>query len=114
MDSKKVSNFSERLSKYQQMVLHVDDVGVRYLIFAGGFSWLLLAGFLISPSVLAMKPVQSSIEGSIGMVWPMKMNANWGILSIACLSYGVSIGGIGWVWHKCKGNYVWTVRYLIM
>lgn len=43
------------LTKYDQMVLEMQEgIGLPYSVVAGYLSWLLLAGFLISPNTYSV------------------------------------------------------------
>ncbi|PTB40413.1 hypothetical protein M441DRAFT_70211 [Trichoderma asperellum CBS 433.97] len=98
------------------MILEIDNsINPYYFIFAGFCSWLLLAGFLVSPSTYASVQHTNALDKS-GEVGKSIINAVRNvpliyIASFACL--GATVGLI-WLWHRWRLNHIWISRYLIV
>ncbi|POR32940.1 Uncharacterized protein TPAR_06837 [Tolypocladium paradoxum] len=77
------------LSNYDKMILHIDKIQPYHFGLAGFFSWLLLAGFLVSPSTYASVRYLDAPEktGDIGkaVVKAMRNIPLIFIASFACL-----------------------------
>ena len=103
------------LSKYDDMIIEADRVPSVYLICAGFFSWLLLAGFLISPSTYAsLQSTHTIDEAGFAGQTIMKMVRNWPLVGVAIFGCVAAASGLGWLWWKMRRNYIWITRYLMM
>lgn len=111
-----VASHKNGLSRYEEMILEIDNsINPYYFIFAGFCSWLLLAGFLVSPSTYASVQHTNALDKS-GAVGKSIINAVRNvpliyIASFACL--GATVGLI-WLWHRWRPNQIWISRYLIV
>ncbi|KAI9146669.1 hypothetical protein HJFPF1_13574 [Paramyrothecium foliicola] len=98
------------LSRYDEMILEIDkNISPHYFLTVGFFSWLLLAGFLVSPSTYASVKESSTLDSSV-------MNAvrNVPLLYIASFACLFATAGLGWLWWRWGHNYVWVNRYVIV
>lgn len=103
------------LCNYDKMILHMDKIQPYYFGLAGFFSWLLLAGFLVSPSTYASVRYLDAPEetGDVGKA-VMKAVRNIPLIFIASFACLIATVGIGWLWVKWHRNYVWINRYLVV
>ncbi|KAK0761668.1 hypothetical protein N5P37_005650 [Trichoderma harzianum] len=98
------------------MVLEIDNnIKPYYFILSGFCSWLLLAGFLVSPSTYASVQQSDALDGS-GQVAKSIINVVRNvpliyIASFACLSATI---GMAWLWYRFRSNHVWISRYLVV
>jgi len=105
-----------KLSRYEEMVLEIDNnIKPYYFILSGFCSWLLLAGFLVSPSTYASVQQSDALDGS-GQVAKSIINVVRNvpliyIASFACLSATI---GMAWLWYRFRSNHVWISRYLVV
>ena len=98
------------LSRYDEMILEIDkNISPHYFLTVGFFSWLLLAGFLVSPSTYASVKESSTLNGSV-------LNAvrNVPLLYIASFACLFASAGLGWLWWRWGHNYIWVNRYVIV
>ncbi|KND88225.1 hypothetical protein TOPH_07129 [Tolypocladium ophioglossoides CBS 100239] len=103
------------LSEYHKMILHMDEkISPAYFGLAGFFSWLLLAGFLMSPSTYASIRYLDTAEktGDVGKA-VAKAVRNIPLVFIASFACLIATVGLGWLWAKWRRNYVWISRCLI-
>lgn len=103
------------LSQYDRMMLEVDSTHPGYLFLAGFLSWLLLAGFLVSPSTYASARESDALDDT-GKVGQSLMSAvrNVPLLYIASFACLIATAGLGWLWWRWRHNYVWVKRYVIV
>lgn len=107
----------EYLSKYDEQILQIDKViEPWYFIVAGGFTWLLLAGFLMSPSTYASVQEKSNALQNTGSVGKSVMTAvrNVPLIYLACFACLIATVGLVTLWRKWKSNIVWVNRYLVV
>ncbi|EHK19874.1 uncharacterized protein TRIVIDRAFT_138653, partial [Trichoderma virens Gv29-8] len=103
-------------SRYEEMILEIDhNIKPYYFILSGFCSWLLLAGFLVSPSTYASVQQSDALDnsGKVGesIIHVVRNVPLIYIASFACLSATI---GMVWLWYKFRSNHVWTSRYLIV
>lgn len=96
------------------MLLEVERVPICYPILAAVFSWLLLAGFLISPTTFMSISTNHLKIGSESIIWTMTGPTSWGLLAVACLGSCIAVVGLGCVWYKQRANYIWIGRYILL
>lgn len=103
------------LSQYDRMILEVDAAHPGYFFLAGVLSWLLLAGFLVSPSTYASIKESDALDDT-GKVGQSLMSAvrNVPLLYIASFACLIATAGLGWLWWRWRHNYVWIKRYVIV
>jgi hypothetical protein len=109
-------NYKKGLSRYEEMVLEIDNlINPYYFILAGFFTWLLLAGFLVSPSTYASVQQSNALDrsGAVGksVISAVRNVPLIYIASFACLGATV---GICWLWHRWRFNCVWVRRYVVV
>lgn len=103
------------LSQYDDMVIEADKVAPVYLVYAGFFSWLLLAGFLVSPSTYAsISDIRAINQAGIAGQAVITIVKNWPLVGIAIFGCLTAALGLTWLWWKERRNYIWITRYLIM
>ncbi|KAK4073314.1 hypothetical protein Purlil1_13077 [Purpureocillium lilacinum] len=118
-DAKALSTEREQtayLSKYDEQILHIDKViEPWYFIAAGIFTWLLLAGFLMSPSTYASVQESKALTDT-GAVGKSLMTAvrNVPLIYLACFACLIATVGLVILWRKWKSNVVWVNRYLVV
>lgn len=111
-----VTSHEKYLSKYEEMILEIDNsVQPYYFIFAGFFSWLLLAGFLVSPSTYTSVQQSNAFDksGAVGksIISAVRNVPLIYVASFACLG---ATAGLCWLWYRWSSNHVWTNRYIIL
>ena len=111
-----VFNSGKCLSRYDEKILEIDKkIGQWYFAAAGVFSWLLLAGFLVSPSTYASVQESNALNRA-GEVGKSVMTAVRNVPLIYVASFACLIGtvGLGLLWKKWRSNLIWVNRYLVM
>ena len=103
------------LTKYDQMVLEMQEgIGLPYSVVAGFLSWLLLAGFLISPSTYSS--IRFHVLDQTGDISKVVMSSILSIplLCIAIFLCAVSAIGLVCLWWKLRRNYIWVNNQIVM
>ncbi|KAH7303351.1 hypothetical protein B0I35DRAFT_455242 [Stachybotrys elegans] len=98
------------------MILEIDkNIALYYFVIVGFLSWLLLAGFLISPSTYASLR-QSPVLDDSGYVAESVMHAvrNVPLIYIASFSCLIAACGLGFLWWRWRHNYIWVNRYIVI
>jgi len=104
------------LTKYDEQILQIDKViEPWYFIAAGVFTWLLLAGFLMSPSTYASVQESKALTET-GAVGKSLMTAvrNVPLIYLACFACLIATVGLAILWRKWKSNIIWVNRYLVV
>jgi hypothetical protein len=114
LSPKTCSEFDD-LSRYEKMVLQIDDIHICYFVAAGIFSWLLLAGYLVSPSTYASIQ-HSDVMDDAGSVAQsvFKVVRNVPLLYIASFMFGTAAVGLGWLTYRWLNNPVWIKRNVVV
>ena len=105
-------------TRYISMLLSLDTIPRTHNILASVSTWILLAGFLIVPgtftslqknAALAQAAAQNVV---VGEVWERVQYVPLLWISGACGVLGlVGVGGMWWRW---RGNYIWLVGKLFL
>lgn len=109
-------NSGKCLSKYDEKILEIDKtIDPWYFVVAGILSWLLLAGFLMSPSTYASVQESSALKNT-GKVGESVMTAvrNVPLIYIASFACLIATAGLGLLWMKWRSNFIWVNRYLVV
>lgn len=118
-DKKRKITFADQESyapQYHAMVVQMDkDIGLKYAVLAGFFSWLLLAGFLLSPATYVSARYVETLEKT-GLPGRFSIGSirNGPVIVLACLACGIGTSGLGCLWWKWRDNFIWINRYVIM
>ena len=91
------------------------NISMHYFALSGFFSWLLLAGFLISPATFSSANYFEALDrsGSVGKYMATAVR-NVPVLYIATFACLISMIGLLWLWWKWRHNYLWVNRCLVM
>ena len=94
-------------SRYLDMLVKVDETPFIRNLFASFFIWLLLAGYIVFPGAFTLLNKANALDelGNVGKT--VLTEAQRGILAVAGICCGCAAIGIGWLWWKCRDNYVW-------
>lgn len=115
---KKISfgDHGQHAPQYYAMMVQMDqDIGMQYAVLAGGFSWLLLAGFLLSPATYASARYVDTLEKTgLPVAFSIGAIRNVPIIVLACVACLTATSGLGWLWRAWHHNFIWTSRYIIM
>jgi len=109
-------DYSDSHTDYDKMILRMDkEIKPYYFGLAGFFSWLLLAGFLVSPTTYSSvryldAPKQT---GDIGKA-VMHAVRNIPLIFIASFACIIAAVGLAWLWTRWHHNHIWIHRYLVM
>ncbi|GJN67152.1 hypothetical protein PLICBS_001176 [Purpureocillium lilacinum] len=109
-------NDSNSHTEYDKMILRMDkEIKPYYFGLAGFFSWLLLAGFLVSPTTYSSvryidAPKQT---GDIGKA-VMYAVRNIPLIFIASFACIIAAVGLAWLWTRWHHNHIWVHRYLVI
>lgn len=91
------------------------EIASHYFVLAEFFSWLLLAGLIVSPSTFASVSYISVLVKAVGLGSYLATTVrSIPLLCIASFSCLVAVTGLGWLWWKWKHNYIWVNRYIVM
>lgn len=91
-------------TNYINMLLQLDHIPQIYSIFAGLFTWILLAGYLVLPATF------TSLQNSR----ILKTYQNLPLLWMAAIFCAIGASGMGWLWWMWKMNYVWILNRIIL
>lgn len=109
-------HYGASLSRYEQMVLETEKhIPTYYFVLAGFFSWLLLAGFLVSPSTFASVRDMKALDetGYLGRSVKAAIQ-NFPLFIIAAFGCFIASCGMTALWYIWRHNYVWVCRCLVM
>jgi hypothetical protein len=85
------------------------DIHWYYSAFAGFLTWLLLAGYLISPSTYA------SIENTGGLGKSLMNEVlNIPLIGVASGFCALSLIGLVTLWSILQHNYIWVQRHIVL
>ena len=101
---------------YNEMLRQADvEIPVVYFLLAGLSSWLLLAGFLISPSTFVSIYESGLLQktGELGEEFAGAVR-NVPLLYIAGFASLAGVVGLAWLWWTWHRNYVWVKRYIVL
>ncbi|KAJ6445201.1 C6 zinc finger domain-containing protein [Purpureocillium lavendulum] len=104
------------LTQYDKMILRMDkEIKPFYFGLASFFSWLLLAGFLTSPTTYSsVRYIDAPDQtGDIGKS-VMHAIRNIPLIFIASFACIIAAGGLAWLWIRWRHNRIWINRYLVM
>lgn len=104
------------LTKYDVLLLDIDqNIHLHYFVSASIFSWLLLAGYLISPSTYASIQ-QTDVFESAGKATRsvFRVVRNLPLLVIASLGCLIGTAGLAFISYKLWYNCVWVKRYVVL
>lgn len=106
-------HYESHRPQYQKMVLEAEGgIALIYFILAGFFSWLLLAGFLISPSTYASVRDLEVPAGVGKSIFDTVRHLPLAIIaSVACALATIGMLLLWWIWRH---NYVWICRCLVV
>ncbi|KAL6719960.1 hypothetical protein ACLMJK_001881 [Lecanora helva] len=103
---------------YITMLLSLDTIPRTHNVLAAFSTWILLAGFLIVPgtftSMEKSKAVKDIEGGNVVVKEAVETVRNVGLMWIAGglgVVGGVGVGGLWWRW---RGNYVWLVQRIFL
>lgn len=102
--------------QYTQMLRQADqEIATYYFILAGFFSWLLLAGFLVSPSTFSSNSQLHILEkaGDLGTTVAATVR-HVPLLYIAAFCCLIAVAGLGSLWWRWRQNYIWVNRCIVM
>jgi hypothetical protein len=96
------------------MLVKVDETPFIRNLFASFFTWLLLAGYIVFPGAFTSLNKANALDelGNVGKT--ALTEAQRGILAVAGICCGCAAIGIGWLWWKCRANYVWLENDLFL
>lgn len=105
---------SSRLTQYQTLELKYFDTAWYYSALAGIFSWMLLAGYLISPSTYASFGDSEALDkaGGAGKSL-MKAVRNTPLIVLASTFCIVATLVLVALWRRHRDNYIWIQRHII-
>ena len=101
-------------SRYLDMLVKVDETPFIRNLFASFFIWLLLAGYIVFPGAFTSLSKAKALNefGNVGNT--ILTEVQKGIRSVAAVCCGLSAIGIGWLWRKCRTNYIWLEYHLFL
>jgi hypothetical protein len=101
-------------SRYLDMLVQVDEAPPIRDFLASLLTWLLLAGYVVFPGAFTSLSNAKALNefGNVGKT--ILTEVQKGILSVAAVCCGLSAIGIGWLWQKCRTNYVWLEYHLFL
>lgn len=101
-------------SRYLDMLVKVDETPFIRNIFASLFTWLLLAGYIVFPGAFTSLSNANDLNkfGNVGkaVLTDIQKSLLW-VAGVCCI---LSALGIGWLWRKCRANYVWLEYNLFL
>lgn len=97
----KMRDNAGRSPRYTAMLIHQDDISWLSNLSASIFAWLLLVTFFTFPG--------SYLSSSYVDILSKELNTSHGldfiIIAIFCLC--TSLIGLGYLWWRYRGNYIW-------
>ncbi|KAF8869931.1 hypothetical protein BD779DRAFT_1681574 [Infundibulicybe gibba] len=105
-------------SEYVEMLLHQDKIPRTYNIFAGFFTWILLAGFVLFPGTFSSLK-NDSVPKLAGVAGEVEKNIlgviqNLPLFVVAFVCCGIGAVGMIYLWWRWSNNYVWLVNRIFI
>ncbi|KAF8811103.1 hypothetical protein BYT27DRAFT_6454903 [Phlegmacium glaucopus] len=103
---------SQMDTQYVNMLLALDDIPTMYNLFAGFFSWIFLAGFILLPGTFtSLKSLDTSNQIGQRLV---RVVTSIPLLVIGWLCTGIGAAGMLWLWWRWRRNYIWTLNKIFL
>ncbi|KAF8154712.1 hypothetical protein B0H34DRAFT_717552 [Crassisporium funariophilum] len=103
---------SQMDTQYVNMLLALDDIPRLHNMYAGFFTWILLAGFILFPGTFtSLQNLSAS-----GQVESRLVNAvtHIPLFVIAWLCCGIGGTGMMWLWWRWRKNYLWALNRIFL
>ncbi|KAF8664203.1 hypothetical protein AX16_000766 [Volvariella volvacea WC 439] len=101
-------------TKYEAMLLALDDIPIFHTILAGFFTWILLAGFLLFPGTFTNLQRARATSGSDIERRVLDAIAHVPLFVIAWLCTGIGAAGMIWLWWRWMNNYIWITNKIFI
>ncbi|KAL7783440.1 hypothetical protein V8C37DRAFT_413718 [Trichoderma ceciliae] len=100
---------------YSEMLMGVNNIKLKYLIFAGICTWGLLAGYIVFPSAYGAME-KSHIFDKTGNVGKYVQSATDAVPYIFIGSFFccLSSAGLLYLWWINRSNYIWVSRQIFL
>ncbi|KAI0051560.1 hypothetical protein FA95DRAFT_1569853 [Auriscalpium vulgare] len=99
-------------SKYVNMLLALDAVPRLHNLLASFFTWILLAGFVVLPGTFSSLEQIQTASGPVGRVVNAIQHVSLFVIAYTCCVIGA--GGMGWLWWRWRGNYIWLLNKIFV
>jgi hypothetical protein len=100
------------------MLLDMEKIPILDNILAGGFSWILLAGYLVFPGTFTSLRKSTSFQetassSEIGKTAYIAVQ-NVSLLGVAAACCCIGLFGSSWLCYRNRHNYVWLARKVFL
>jgi hypothetical protein len=104
------------MSDYDRMCKESNDVPLLHNMLASFFSWILLAGFIISPGTFTKlrTAATSETDGSTAGRVVQAAVQNVPLIYVALVCSLAGTGGMYWLWRKWSRNYEWLLTHIFL
>ena len=104
------------LTKYDRMLLRIDQqTPLYYFVSASLFSWMLLAGYLLSPSTYAsIQQTEVSDDADRVTKSVFRVVRNVPLLVVASLGCFIATAGLAFISYEQRTNPVWVKKYVVV
>ncbi|KAB8070470.1 hypothetical protein BDV29DRAFT_194051 [Aspergillus leporis] len=111
-------NQSDSPTRYVKMLLDMEKIPILDNILAGGFSWILLAGYLVFPGTFTSLRKSTSFQetassSEIGKTAYIAVQ-NVSLLGVAAACCCIGLFGSSWLCYRNRHNYVWLARKVFL
>jgi len=105
-------------SRYVTMLLELDKIPRLHNVYAGVFTWLILAGYIVFPGTFTSLKESDTLQNAANRhraekaILDTVQNASllW-VAGFCCL---IGVVGIIWLWKKWRTNYIWLVNRIFL
>ncbi|CAI6337318.1 unnamed protein product [Periconia digitata] len=104
-------------TRYIDMLLELDDVPKLHNFLASGFTWILLAGYIVFPATFNKLQNDERLDEKANNRLKAEALAtarNIPLLYIAAFACGIGVVGSLWLWWKHRKNYVWVINRVFL
>ena len=104
------------MTDYDRMCKESNSIPLLYNILASFFSWILLAGFIVSPGTFTRLRSAASLATEDGTAGRAVQTAvqNVPLIYVAAVCCLGGAGGMYWLWRKWNKNYQWLLSHIFM
>ncbi|CAE6487234.1 unnamed protein product [Rhizoctonia solani] len=96
-------------SRYSEMTMdYFESIPAKYNTYAGFFTWILLAGFVLGPSAQ-----QAATQAGLGETY-RRVVRKVPLLALSIVCSGIGMSGIFFLWFRWRKNYMWLIHKVFL
>jgi hypothetical protein len=102
------------LTPYMAMSVQATQAPKRQSVYAAGFSWLVLAGFVVLPNTFTSLRDSDHLDSTASGKALQSAVRHVQILPLACVLCCIGTAGSCWLWWRWRRNYVWLTSQIFL